>query len=176
MPRGSGRRAKPTKLKKLAGNPGKRELNEKEPKPRCVEPEMPPNLGKLAAAEWKSIVAELQPLGMLSSVDGKALAAYCHAFEQWVAADKEVSARGIIVEEPILDKEGNEVGTKIKRNPADIASQSWLKVMKSYLIEFGMTPSSRTRLRIDKPQGNEDPEEAYIRRKMNEAAPNSRVN
>jgi P27 family predicted phage terminase small subunit len=165
MPKGSGRRPKPTKLKKLGGNAGKRQLNEKEPDPPKGEPEMPPNLGKLAAAEWKSIVALLQPLGMLSSIDGKALAAYCHAFEQWVRADKEVSARGIIVEEPILNKEGDEVGTKIKRNPADIASQSWLKVMKSYLIEFGMTPSSRTRLRVEKPADEEkDPFEKFLNR------------
>lgn len=164
MPRGSGRRPKPTKLKKLNGNPGKRELNEKEPTPPIGEPAMPPSLGELAREYWKSLVPELAPMGILSSLDGKSLAAYCHAYEQWVAADKEISARGILIEEPILDKEGNEVGTKLKRNPADIASQSWLKIMKSFLIEFGMTPSARSRLRVEKPPGEEkDPMESFLK-------------
>jgi len=160
-----GRRPKPTTLRKLQGDAGHRPLNDKEPEPPIGEPKMPANLGPLAKQEWKSIVAKLTPLGMLSTIDGKALAAYCHAFESWVEANIAVVVHGIVVKEPIFNKEGVQVGSKLKRNPADVASQSWLKIMKSFLVEFGMTPSSRSRLRVDKPAGEEkDPFESFMNR------------
>ena len=37
-----GRRPKPTRLKLLTGNPGKRPLNDDEPQPQAAIPECPP--------------------------------------------------------------------------------------------------------------------------------------
>lgn len=172
MPRGSGRRPKPTKLKKLGGNAGKRELNDKEPAPPIAPPEMPPGLSKLAQKEWKSIVPLLEPLGMLSLIDGKALAAYCHAYARWAQAEEEVERLGLIINETIFNKDGEEVGYKYKRNPAVTISNDALKLMKSFLIEFGMTPAARSRLRVEKPPGEEkDPIDSFLNRvsKSNES-------
>lgn len=172
----AGRRPKPTKLKKLAGNPGKRELNKKEPAPESTEPTMPPNLGELAQEEWKSIVAGLRPLGILSSIDGKALAAYCHEYSRWVEAELRVKKFGIVIEEPVFWKDNagkpKVIAYRHKKNPACNVSEEALKTMKSYLIEFGMTPAARSRLRVEKPGGEKtDPIDKFLNRsgKSNES-------
>ena len=43
------------------------------------------------------------------------------------------------------------IGTKYKRNPAVLISQDALKLMRSFLTEFGLTPSSRSRVHISPP-------------------------
>lgn len=109
---------------------------------------------------------------MLSLIDGKALAAYCHAYARWSQAEEEVDRLGLIISEGIYDKEGNELGTKYKRNPAVTISNDALKMMKSFLIEFGMTPAARSRLRVEKPADEgKDPFEKFLNRggKQNES-------
>jgi P27 family predicted phage terminase small subunit len=163
MPRGSGRRPLPTAVKKLRGNPGKRKMNDAEPAPVLGVPEMPKGLGKVAAAEWRSIVPDLLQLGVLTKVDGKALAAYCHAFERWFAAERDVAKYGVIVEEPILVAGVATDYVRLKKNPACGVSETAMKIMKSFLIEFGMTPAARSRVRIEKPKA-EDPFDAYLKK------------
>ena len=54
-----GRRPKPTRLKMLTGNPGKRPLNGNEPRPAPAVPDCPAELGPLARTEWNRLVGEL---------------------------------------------------------------------------------------------------------------------
>jgi P27 family predicted phage terminase small subunit len=129
MPRG--RRPLPTALRKLLGNPGKRALNEHEPKPAPGEPEMP-WLAREAAAEWRRVVPILLSLGILTIADGPALALYCAAYGHWQCAEREL--------------------TKCRDLSADKArklnrmADSSMKLAKSMLVEFGLTPASRPRL------------------------------
>jgi P27 family predicted phage terminase small subunit len=124
---------------------------------------MPANLSGLAVEEWKSIVPQLMELGVLSEIDGKALAAYCECFAQWRRAMEEVEERGILIEEPIVSRATEDVvGYKVKRNPAISIANDNLKLMKSFLVEFGLTPASRGRLKIEKPEGEADPMDAYL--------------
>jgi P27 family predicted phage terminase small subunit len=182
MPRGSGRRPKPTALKKLQGNAGKRKLNEREPQPTPGAPEMPRDLSKAAAEEWIRIVPELEQLGVLTKVDRAALAAYCHAFARWFEAEKRIRKFGVIIEEPVVWRDKSlsgrlrvkVIGFRHKKNPAVTVSESAQKIMKAFLVEFGMTPSSRSRVRIEKPPGgDEDPLDAFLK---GAAAPNKHVN
>jgi phage terminase small subunit len=53
-----GRRPKPTRMKILTGNPGKRRLNENEPKPEPSVPDCPSELGPVARQEWDRLVAQ----------------------------------------------------------------------------------------------------------------------
>lgn len=163
MPRGSGRRPLPTAVKRLRGNPGKRKLNAAEPMPALGTPEMPSGLPVRAIAEWKRIVPELAALGVLTTIDGKALAGYCVAFARWMEAEREVTRLGLIVEEPLLNKDGVEIGRRYRRNPAVSIAHEAMKLRKSFLIEFGMTPAARSRIRIEKPQ-EEDPLEVFLKR------------
>jgi P27 family predicted phage terminase small subunit len=137
-------------------------LNDAEPKPALGRPEMPRDLPIAAAKEWKRIAPELQALGVLAKVDRAALAAYCHAFARWFEAEQHVLEHGIIVQEPILLM-GVETGFfRFKKNPAVTISETAMKIMKAFLVEFGMTPSSRSRVRIEKPV-EEDPMDAFLK-------------
>ena len=55
----AGRKPKPTALKKLESNPGKRKLNTKEPVPAKGMPECPKWLLPEAKEEWKRLCKKL---------------------------------------------------------------------------------------------------------------------
>jgi P27 family predicted phage terminase small subunit len=132
-------RPKPTALKKLLGNPGKRKIADSEPKPAAGVPEMP-TLSRAAAAEWKRIVPLLMSLGILTVADGPALAIYCAAFARWQQAERQ------------LARSPNLASDKARRL-FSIAEKS-MKLAKSVLIEFGLTPASRPRLASNLGQNN----------------------
>ena len=145
---GSGRPRKPTALKKPQGNPGKRRLNKHEPKLPLGIPEMPDGLSAIAQAEWKAIVPLLTNMGVLTPADGKALAAYCSCYALWMRAEQEIAQYGI-----------TEFG---KVNPAVRVRSDALRQMKSFLIEFGLTPASRSKLSLSNARDNVDPFEAFL--------------
>jgi len=162
---GCGRTPKPTALRKLQGNPGKRPINVAAPAPAPGEPIMPAGLSAAAQAEWRAIVPELLTLGVLSVTDGKALAAYCHNFSRWMEAEEEIVRLGLVLEEAITIGEGETriiTGYKYKRNPAVTISNDAQKLMKSFLIEFGLTPASRSRVHANKKSDEESLEEKFF--------------
>ena len=144
----SGPAPKPTKLKKLEGNPSKRPLNKFEPQPLVEIPSCPKHLCAEARAEWKRICPELDKLGLLSKIDRAALAAYCQAYGRWVKAE--------IALKTIEDKFHNvnagsgmcyqtSNGNWVMQPLVSVANKA-LEQMHKYLIEFGMTPASRSRI------------------------------
>ena len=95
-----GRRPKPTRLKVLTGNPGKRPLNQDEPRPEPAVPDCPPELGPVARREWERMVGELGPLRILTHLDRAALAAYCAAYALWAEAVEQTQKYGVMVKSP----------------------------------------------------------------------------
>jgi phage terminase small subunit len=89
---------KPTALKLVQGNPGKRKLNRREPE-FAGAPLCPKWLTKLAKAEWNRIIGELSALDMLRSVDSSALAAYCKSYARCQSAEQIVDREGQIIRE-----------------------------------------------------------------------------
>src|SRR5687768_3708732 len=85
-----GRKPKPTLLKILDGNPGKRPINESEPNAPDGVPDCPDWLDDEAKAEWARVIPELREMGLLSRADRPALAAYCTAWSRWVQAEAQV--------------------------------------------------------------------------------------
>ena len=71
----AGRKPKPTALKKLEGNPGKRKLNTKEPVPEKGMPDCPKWLLPEAKEEWKRLCQKLSEMGVLTEIDMAAFAA-----------------------------------------------------------------------------------------------------
>jgi P27 family predicted phage terminase small subunit len=124
-------RPKPTALKKLLGNPGKRKLNEREPSPAVGTPKMP-RLSREAASEWKRIVPILMAAGILTVADGAALSIYCTAFARWQQAERQLSRSRNLASD--------------KARKLFTISEKCMKLAKSVLIEFGLTPASRPRL------------------------------
>lgn len=68
------------------------------------------------------------------------------SFARWQEAEAIVSEHGVVVKEPVLDKKGDVVGWKLRKNPAVTAGLAEKKEMRAALGLFGLDPSSRTRL------------------------------
>lgn len=128
---------KPTALKELAGNPGRRPLNKREPRPRVAIPPCPKWLTGEARKEYKRVAKILVGLRVLTEADRTALAAYAHQYAKWLEAEEEVSNEGAVL---ISDK-GNAY-----LNPWQGVANMALKNMRSLAAEFGMTPASRSRV------------------------------
>ena len=135
-----GRKPKPTTLKLLAGNPGKRRMNDREPVPPSQIPECPDWLNATARQEWDRMSQILHGMGLLTTADRSALAAYCVAYARWVQAEQQVQKYGTIVKSP--DK-----GFPMKSPYLTVADQA-LEAMRKLMVEFGLTPSSRSRIKL----------------------------
>lgn len=145
---------KPTKLKIAAGNPGKRPLNGREPNPGVAAPKMPAWLPVRAKAEWRRIVPELVRLGLLSSIDLAALAAYCVAFAELEEATRTVEREGRVCVWPIYDPQTKErVGDRLKAHPAVQQQRDAMQRVKQFLAEFGLSPASRSRVQAETAPG-----------------------
>lgn len=139
-----GRRPKPSRLKLLTGNPGKRPLNPDEPQPEVVIPECPLELGSVARREWDRLSKELAALGLLTNLDRSALAAYCGAYALWAEATEAIQKYGTMVKSPS--------GYPIQSPYVSIANRQ-VEIMMRIASEFGFTPASRSR--ISAPSTNE---------------------
>ena len=63
-----GRPRKPTALKRAEGNPGKRPLNEREPKPESATPRCPAWLDDESGVEWRRVVPRETVIGLLNGL------------------------------------------------------------------------------------------------------------
>lgn len=151
---------KPTALKLLQGNAGKRALNKREPKFSGV-PVCPEWLTPSAKTEWDRVVKELSALDMIKSVDSSALAAYCQSYARWQSAERMIDCDGQTVMEPITNKAGEIVAHKVKCHPAVGIARNALTAMLRASALFGFDPSSRSRLSVGEPTAA-DPFEAFM--------------
>ncbi len=137
----SGRKPKPTALKVLEGNPGKRPLNTKEPKPKSNAPKCPTWLEVEAKKEWRRMSKQLELMGLLTEVDMAAFAGYCQAYARWKEAEEFISKHGTIVKTP---------SGYWQQVPQVSIASNYLKIMGKFCEQFGLTPSARSRLVADK--------------------------
>ncbi len=148
-------RPKPTAIRILEGNPSRRPLPQREPKPDRTMPVPPVVLGAIAMEEWHRMAPELQRIGVLTMADRTNLAAYCKLYERWVLAEQKVNEEGLTVET---------FNGYVIHNPHIGIANTALGLMLKYMIELGLTPSSRTR--IAKGETNvDDPLEQFLKGK-----------
>src|SRR5690554_3889293 len=83
-----GRKPKPTALKIIAGNPGKRPLPQNEAVVALAEPTPPPFLCDDAKVEWGRVCSQLYAAGLMTEIDRAALAAYAAAYGRWAQAER----------------------------------------------------------------------------------------
>jgi P27 family predicted phage terminase small subunit len=131
-----GTKPKPNEVKELEGNPGRRPMFPVI-KPRSDKITCPIHLSGIARREWRRIAPELQRLGLLTNIDRAALASYCQEYSRWVVAEKDLKTEGLIFE---TDK-----GYQYQ-NPKLAVANKAMELMHKFLVEFGLTPSSRTRV------------------------------
>lgn len=147
-----GRKPKPTKLKIIAGNPGKRPLNDREPMPKRGRPKCPPFLHQYAKDEWAALLPELDRLGLLTLVDRGSLAAYCQAWAEFRIATEMLDAEG-------RTTMGGSGG--LKPHPAISFQRSAWRAILAFAALFGLDPSSRSRLKT--PESDEiDPLSEFL--------------
>ncbi len=130
---------KPTELKRLQGNPGKRRLNDSEPRPVATMPRCPSHLTGEAKAEWRRVARVLHESGLLTQIDRAALAIYCQAWARWVKAEGQVARHGEVVKTAA----GN-----VMQNPYLSIANRAMKQMQLMARELGMTPSARSQIKV----------------------------
>ncbi|MGQ3001282.1 MAG: phage terminase small subunit P27 family [Hydrogenophaga sp.] len=147
---------KPSHLKLLEGNAGKRPLDlAAGVNPRIEIPSCPKHLGPEAKKEWKRITPLLEELGLISGLDRTALALYCQAAgrlaELETAFNGKVArlqqTKGIDYAEAVYD-------ASYSVTPSGYAQQSVLvqllgkhrEQVNRYLMHFGLSPAARGRV------------------------------
>lgn len=134
---------KPTALKLLSGNPGKRKLPENEPKPKVVAPRPPTSLSSESKKVWRKLVKPLAAVGIMTELDIMMLAALCDIEVRYQLAQDQIS--------------GSDQCTQMTPNGMEIQSV-WIGIANKcldqkikILTEFGMSPSSRTKIQVATP-------------------------
>jgi len=136
-------------MKVLEGNPGKRHLPAREIQPAPIAPECPGWLHPYAKEEWARLAPKLERLGMLTELDEAAFAGYCEAYARWREASEFITrTKNGGVYQP------NESNYLVQIPHVNIAFKS-STLMCVYLAKFGMSPSDRAGLVVDK-QEDED--------------------
>lgn len=128
---------KPTAIKKREGTYRRDRAAHREPKPRVAIPPVPKWLGREGRKEYRNAARLLVQLRVLTEADAMALAAYAHQYEKWREAEDAVAIEGTVL---VSEKGGAYINPR--QNVANVA----LRNMRSIMSEFGMTPSSRTRI------------------------------
>lgn len=136
----------PTAVKKLRGNPGKRALNEAEPKFGAtggggdVGPYAPRRMPDDGKRFWRKYARALELAGVLKEPDLPAFEMMAWHFHFAVAAGAEIERDGLTQ----IDKNGDE-----RKHPLLQVFKDNSGAFRIYASEFGMTPSSRTRVKAD---------------------------
>jgi P27 family predicted phage terminase small subunit len=142
----SGRPRKPTALKIVDGNPGRYPLPKDEPKPPEVAEDgaKPPAwLPPFAKREYKRLYALLRNMRVLTVADLGALEAIALAADQMRETTKTIRKLGMT----FTAKNAAGDLTYRLRPEVQARSDAWRRYMTG-LIEFGLTPASRTRVKV----------------------------
>jgi len=149
----AGRPPKPTNLKVITGNPGKRASNKQEPDPSYLVDLTPPAwLTGPAKAVWAEVAPQLRAAKLLTDVDVQMLAMGCISIAQYRQAVQR-AGENLVKSKIVQDDDGKpiEVGEHI--NPwAFVQSMSFKQAMAVFQ-QFGMSPAARTRIPIQPETG-----------------------
>lgn len=140
-----GRKPTPTALRVLRGNPQHRPLPTGEPRPRPLLPRCPEWLSPAAKRHWRLLTRELAHIpGLLTAVDGGALAGLCESFAAFRAATEFLNKNG-----PVYRHEG-----RLLHAPHVSIARNALAMYLKLASEYGLTAASRARIAL--PPGERD--------------------
>jgi P27 family predicted phage terminase small subunit len=135
------RRSSPTKLKILKGEKNKDRINQREPVAPSGSPVCPEWFDAESRAIWDRLVSSLESMGIVSAVDGESLAIAVQCYQRWSKASRDVAKRGFAI---------TTASGKIVTNPSvgvcERAETQW----RQYAQCFGLTPSGRASIHVDK--------------------------
>lgn len=128
----------PTSLRIMKGNPSHRPINKAEPQPRAVAPTSPIPLSERAIEFWNYFVPILASMKVLSEADGVPLANLCNAMCTLEEAQEMIKTEGLIM----VSKSG-----WLQISPFQSLIQQQMKIIGDICSQFGLTPSSRTKIK-----------------------------
>lgn len=155
--RSGGQNAKTVQQHRLEGTYQRvRHAGIRNPEPPPGEPVPPQQLSGEAKAEWGRMIERLRQCQTLSVVDDAALYRYCvlhaRAHRLELACAKLASP---FVQDVFVDGAGVE-HVKDKVHPGFAAIRTYDQTLRAYLVEFGLTPASRGRVKLpDKPKAQD---------------------
>lgn len=153
-----GRAPKPTNLKLVTGNPGKRAINRREPDPTYLANLEPPTwLQPDAQLVWSEVAPRLARAKLLTECDVDALAMGCVSIAQYRRAAR-MAGEQLIKSKVEYDELGKPRAPKPDAggeymNPWLIVQSMSFKQAMAVFQQFGMSPAARTRIAIN-PQGD----------------------
>jgi len=137
------RRPKPTALRLIEGNKGRKKINANEPKYKNALPDPPPILDETGLLEWERAGRILLDFRVLTEADYACFAAYCFSYQEWIRLcriirEKELGA--------VIQKSPNGM---MMESAISTAASKYYKQMIKAAVELGLTPSSRTKISAD---------------------------
>ena len=135
----------PTPILKLRGSKRvTRKREAREVSAPAGTPDRPDWLDDDARKAWDELVPMLEGMGVLTRVDGNALARYCRLWSRWRRAEAFIDQHGEMY--PLKDDSGN---VKYFQQWPQVAVAGKLALQLTRLEqEFGMTPSARARIQL----------------------------
>ncbi len=154
-----GTKPKPTDQKKAAGTwrADRNFADELTFDPLTETPNAPEFLGDYGKQEWDRVVTQLKARGVLTETDLSLVTAYCLEMQEYYADRDAVKKEKYIT---LTNKAGEEYLTA---HPAVNSGNKHLANALKIAVEFGFTPSSRTRISVGKAK-DENPDEEKLRR------------
>ncbi len=137
----------PTQLKIVRGTDQPCRMKKNEPKPKADKITKPFELSEAADKQWDVIVEQLRDAKLITNIDTHALAMYCESYATWQDAIKMIQEHGVVVK--------SKNGFPVQSPFFHVANKAWDQ-MNRMLVEFGMTPSSRTRVSAVEGADDED--------------------
>ena len=136
----AGRPRKPTALKKLGGTLQPSRTNPLEPVPDVALGYPPEWLTPTAKEYWQEIGGILLQMKLVSYADTAAMTLLCDVLAQWVSVRVTIAKRGRVYE--LLSD-----GGKVYRARPEVAMEAdlWRRASRM-LVEFGLTPASRSKV------------------------------
>ena len=126
---------KPTALIILECEPNKKRIKKNEPKPKRFYQHPPSDLSDVAKLKWKELAPKLYNLGLLTELDFDALRSLCMMYAKYIAAE-DAATLGVI----------RTNSGYVTQNPMINVSLMYFEKYHRLLSDFGMTPSSRSKI------------------------------
>lgn len=150
----TGRKPKPTALKLVTGNPGKRQLNDAEPKP--VVPKQvktPDELDEYGQRAWRRNLPKLKRMGLFTEADADMLMCYCDAYSQWChALDQMRRLDKMDTDDFETDEEKEQAKKEFPKiwRDVQITREKARTDMRLFAAELGLSASARSRMSVGK--------------------------
>ncbi|MEY8205404.1 MAG: phage terminase small subunit P27 family [Bermanella sp.] len=143
-----GRPPKPTAQKKLAGNAGKRKLNNDEPSYDTITSvDAPEYLDELATTAWNTYAPLLCGQSVLCVTDLHNLEIFCMAYSGWRRSHREAATEITLMQDN---------GT-VKKHPALGAANEFANQMRTFGALLGLSPADRSKIMSPKAKEDDNP-------------------